>query len=70
MRLELTLVSSINDLWLFRLVYVGVVVPLSWSVFIYIYGSMCVGHCVLWVAGGIIFSSIRMSRRSSFVYLA
>ena len=33
MRLELTLVSSINDLWLVRLVYVGVVVPLSWSVF-------------------------------------
>ena len=33
MRVELTLVSSINDLWLVRLVYIGVVVPLSWSVF-------------------------------------
>ena len=33
MRLELTLVSSINDLWLVKLVYIGVVVPLSWSVF-------------------------------------
>ena len=33
MRLELTLVSSINDLWLVTLVYIGVVVPLSWSVF-------------------------------------
>ena len=33
MRLELILVSSISDLWLVRLVYIGVVVPLSWSVF-------------------------------------
>ena len=33
MRLELTLVSSINDLWLVKLVYIGVVVPLSWCVF-------------------------------------
>ena len=33
MRLELTLVSSINDLWLDRLVYIGVVVSLSWGVF-------------------------------------
>ena len=33
MRFELTLVSSINDLWLVRLVYIGVVVPISWSVF-------------------------------------
>ena len=48
MRLELTLVSSINDLWLVKLVYIGVVVPLSWSVFtlfcfcIYIYIYVCV----------------------------
>ena len=33
MRLELTLVSSINDRWLVKLVYIGVVVLLSWSVF-------------------------------------
>ena len=33
MRLELTLVSSIIDPWLVKLVYIGVVVPLSWSVF-------------------------------------
>ena len=33
MRLELTLVSCINDSCLVRLVYIGVVVPLSWSVF-------------------------------------
>ena len=33
MRLELTLVSCINDLWLVKLIYVGVVVPLSWCVF-------------------------------------
>ena len=32
-RLDLTLVSSINDLWLIRLVYIRVVIPLSWSVF-------------------------------------
>ena len=32
MRLELTLVSNINDLWLVRLVYIGVIVPLLWSV--------------------------------------
>ena len=32
MRLELTLVSSTNDPWLVKLVYIGVVVPLSWSV--------------------------------------
>ena len=32
-KLELTLVSSINDPWLVRLVYIGVVVPLSWNVF-------------------------------------
>ena len=31
-RLELTLVSSINDLWLVKLVYIGVVVPISWCV--------------------------------------
>ena len=33
MRLELTLVSRINNSCLVRLVYVGVVVPLCWSVF-------------------------------------
>ena len=33
MRFELTLVSIINDLWLVELVYIGVFVPLSWSVF-------------------------------------
>ena len=33
MRLLLTLASSINDLWLVKLVYIGIVVPLSWSVF-------------------------------------
>ena len=33
MRHELTLVSSINDLWLVRLIYIGDVVPLSWGVF-------------------------------------
>ena len=33
MRLELTLVSRINDLWLVKMVYIEVVVPLSWSVF-------------------------------------
>ena len=33
MRLELTLVFSINDLCLVRLIYIEVVVPLSWSVF-------------------------------------
>ena len=33
MRLELTLVSSITDIWLVRLVYIGVVVSLSWRVF-------------------------------------
>ena len=32
MRLELTLVSSINDLWLVKLVNIGIIVPLSWSV--------------------------------------
>ena len=32
-KLEITLVSSINDLWLARLVYIGVVVPLFRSVF-------------------------------------
>ena len=32
-KLEITLVSSINDLWLARLVYIGVVVTLSRSVF-------------------------------------
>ena len=43
MRLELNLVSSINDPSLVKLVYAGVVVPLSWSVltlvciYIYIY---------------------------------
>ena len=30
-RLQLTLVSSINDLWLVKLVHIGVVVPLSWK---------------------------------------
>ena len=33
MRLELTLVSNINDFWLVQLVYIGVVVLLSWGVF-------------------------------------
>ena len=33
MRFELTLVSSINDPWLVKLVYIGVVVPLTWGVF-------------------------------------
>ena len=50
MRLELTLVSSINDHCLVRLVYIVVVVPLSWSVFtlvclyiyIYIYIYICI----------------------------
>ena len=41
MRLELTLVSSMNDLLLVQLVYIEIVVPLSWSGFtlyiIYIY---------------------------------
>ena len=37
-RLELTLVSSINDPWLIKLVYIGVVaVPLSWSAFTLVY---------------------------------
>ena len=36
MRLELTLVSSINDPWSVKLVYIGVVVPLSWSVFTFV----------------------------------
>ena len=36
MRLELTLDSSINDLWLVKLVYIGVVVPLSWCVFTFV----------------------------------
>ena len=33
MRIELTRVSSINDLLLVKLVHVGIVVPLSWGVF-------------------------------------
>ena len=33
MRLEFTLVSSINDLWRVKLVYIGAVVPLSCGVF-------------------------------------
>ena len=33
MRHELILVSSINDISLVSLVYIGVVFPLSWSVF-------------------------------------
>ena len=33
MRLEVILVSSINDLWLVKQVYIVVVVSLSWSVF-------------------------------------
>ena len=33
MRLELTLVSSLNDFWLVRQVYIGVILILSWSVF-------------------------------------
>ena len=33
LRLGLTLASSINDPWLVKLVYIGVVVTLSWSVF-------------------------------------
>ena len=33
MRLELTLFSSINYLWLVKLVYIGFIVPLSWGVF-------------------------------------
>ena len=33
MGLELTLVSSINNPWLVKLVYIGDVVPLSWGVF-------------------------------------
>ena len=37
MRQELTLISSKNDLWLVSLVYIGVVVPLSRSVFTLIY---------------------------------
>ena len=32
-RLELTLVSSINELWLVKLIYVEDVIPLTWSVF-------------------------------------
>ena len=55
MRLDLTLVSSVNDSWSVKLVYIGVVVPLSWSVFVwsaspvfdiwYVYSCVCV--CVL-----------------------
>ena len=44
-RLEISLVSSLNDLWLVRQVYIGVILPLSQGVFyiysyiyIYIYG--------------------------------
>ena len=36
MKLELTLVFSVNDPWLVKLVYLGVVVPLSWSVFTFV----------------------------------
>ena len=36
MRLELTLVSSINELWLVKMVYKGIVVPRSCSVFTYV----------------------------------
>ena len=55
MRLKLTLVSSINDFWLVRLVYIGVVVRFSWSVFTlvcftrliwYVYSCVCVCVCV------------------------
>ena len=49
MRLELTLVSSLNNLWLVRQVYIGVILPLSksvlhWSAFIpiwYVYSCVC-----------------------------
>ena len=57
MRLELTLVSSINDPCLVRLVYIGVLVPLFWSVFtlvcftrlwyFYSFVCVCVYVCVL-----------------------
>ena len=36
MRLELNLVSSLNDLWLVRQVYIGIILPLSWSVFTFV----------------------------------
>ena len=59
MRLELTLVSSINDSWLVKLVYIGVVIPLSCSVFtlvwfirlwyLYVYSCVCVCVCVCWL---------------------
>ena len=47
-RLELTLVSIINDLWLVKMVYIGVVVPLSWSVFTLVYFTR------LWVSSSLI----------------
>ena len=63
MRLELTLVSSINDPWLVRLVFIGVVVLLSWSVFkiypysffgptttIFMYIYICVCVCVCFMS--------------------
>ena len=45
MRLKLTQVSSIYNLWLDKLVYVGVVVPLSWMC-LHIY--VCVSYLFKW----------------------
>ena len=76
MRLELTLVSSINDLWLVKLVYIGVLVSLSWSLlsrlWYLMFAVVCVWVCWHWSGFGFhkwLFSCVWVCIMGSFVVL-